>query len=139
MAKMHFSTFAIVCERKIIRRPQARCRALSWQAIKDLFASLLGRKREHNSPDAVVRVLYFFVQHSKKGGGLMRKLTMIKRVSVERLVLSRESQILCMVAGANSIIYGEALLTTPNVVVNEDDALLAALAPLSSAATLAHS
>jgi biotin synthase len=38
-----------------------------------------------------------------------------------------------MVAGANSIFYGEALLTTPNVTENEDDALFAALAPLSPA------
>jgi biotin synthase len=61
------------------------------------------------------------------------------RLSAGRSVLSREAQILCMVAGANSIFYGEALLTTPNVAVNEDDALFAALAPLSSAATSAHS
>jgi biotin synthase len=40
-----------------------------------------------------------------------------------------------MVAGANSIFYGEALLTTPNVTVNEDDTLFAALAPLSGAQT----
>jgi biotin synthase len=50
------------------------------------------------------------------------------RLSAGRSVLSREAQILCMVAGANSIFYGEALLTTPNVTENEDDALFAALA-----------
>jgi biotin synthase len=61
------------------------------------------------------------------------------RLSAGRSVLSREAQILCMVAGANSIFYGEALLTTPNVTVNEDDALFAALAPLSSAPTAVHS
>ncbi len=44
------------------------------------------------------------------------------------LVAVREAQILCMVAGANSIFYGEKLLTTANVGVNEDDALFAALA-----------
>ncbi|MBO0734864.1 MAG: biotin synthase, partial [Methylocapsa sp.] len=52
------------------------------------------------------------------------------RLSAGRSQLSRDAQILCMVAGANSIFYGEALLTTPNVGVNEDDALFAALAPL---------
>jgi biotin synthase len=52
------------------------------------------------------------------------------RLSAGRSQLNREAQILCMVAGANSIFYGEALLTTPNVAVNEDDALFAALAPL---------
>jgi biotin synthase len=53
------------------------------------------------------------------------------RLSAGRSVLNREAQILCMVAGANSIFYGEALLTTPNVTETEDDALFAALAPLS--------
>ena len=52
------------------------------------------------------------------------------RLSAGRSVLSREAQILCMVAGANSIFYGEALLTTPNVTENEDDALFATLAPV---------
>ncbi len=53
------------------------------------------------------------------------------RLSAGRSVLTREAQILCMVAGANSIFYGEALLTTPNVTENEDDALFSALAPQS--------
>jgi len=51
------------------------------------------------------------------------------RLSAGRSVLNREAQILCMVAGGNSIFYGETLLTTPNVTENEDDALFAALAP----------
>ena len=51
------------------------------------------------------------------------------RLSAGRSVLSREAQILCMAAGANSIFYGEALLTTSNVTMDEDDALFAALAP----------
>jgi biotin synthase len=55
------------------------------------------------------------------------------RLSAGRSQLNREAQILCMVAGANSIFYGEALLTTPNVAVTEDDALFAALAPLARA------
>ncbi|WP_036257880.1 biotin synthase BioB [Methylocapsa aurea] len=49
------------------------------------------------------------------------------RLSAGRSDLNREAQILCMVAGANSIFYGEALLTTQNVAENEDDALFAAL------------
>ena len=36
------------------------------------------------------------------------------RLSAGRSELSRESQLLCMYAGANSIFYGEKLLTTPN-------------------------
>jgi biotin synthase len=50
------------------------------------------------------------------------------RLSAGRSFLSREAQILCLVAGANSIFYGEKLLTTGNNGVNEDDALFSALA-----------
>jgi biotin synthase len=51
------------------------------------------------------------------------------RLSAGRSSLTREAQILCLVAGANSIFYGEKLLTTANADVPEDDALFAALAP----------
>ena len=50
------------------------------------------------------------------------------RLSAGRSSLSQEAQVLCMVAGANSIFYGETLLTTPNAEVGEDDGLFAALA-----------
>ena len=49
------------------------------------------------------------------------------RLSAGRSFLSREGQILCLVAGANSIFYGDKLLTTANAEENEDDALFAAL------------
>lgn len=49
------------------------------------------------------------------------------RLSAGRSHLNREAQILCMVAGANSIFYGDKLLTTPNSRDGEDEALLAAL------------
>ena len=58
------------------------------------------------------------------------------RLSAGRSQLSREAQILCLVAGANSIFYGETLLTTANVAANEDDALFAALAPRPDEAAL---
>jgi biotin synthase len=48
------------------------------------------------------------------------------RLSAGRLGLSREAQLLCMLAGANSIFYGEKLLTTGNPDVSDDQALLAA-------------
>jgi biotin synthase len=53
------------------------------------------------------------------------------RLSAGRTELSREAQILAMYAGANSIFYGEKLLTTPNPGPNDDAALLrdAGLAP----------
>jgi biotin synthase len=59
------------------------------------------------------------------------------RLSAGRSVLNREAQVLCMVAGANSIFYGEALLTTPNVAENEDDALFSALGPRVNEGALA--
>jgi biotin synthase len=55
------------------------------------------------------------------------------RLSAGRSTLSREAQILCLVAGANSIFYGETLLTTPNVGIGQDGELFAALAARSSA------
>lgn len=46
------------------------------------------------------------------------------RLSAGRGSLSREAQMLCMLAGANSIFYGERLLTTPNATEDEDLALI---------------
>lgn len=48
------------------------------------------------------------------------------RLSAGREQLSREAQILCLQAGADSIFYGETLLTTGNPAVEADRALLAA-------------
>jgi biotin synthase len=54
------------------------------------------------------------------------------RLSAGRSRLSREAQILCFLAGANSIFFGERLLTTANNACDEDLALLEAIgaAPL---------
>ena len=46
------------------------------------------------------------------------------RLSAGRTDLPREAQLLCMYAGANSIFYGDRLLTTPNPGPDQDDALL---------------
>ena len=46
------------------------------------------------------------------------------RLSAGRTELSREAQLLAMYAGANSIFYGDRLLTTPNPEADEDRALL---------------
>jgi biotin synthase len=46
------------------------------------------------------------------------------RLSAGRMSLSREAQVLCFFAGANSIFYGEKLLTTGNPDVDADRALL---------------
>jgi biotin synthase len=49
------------------------------------------------------------------------------RLSAGRSNLNREAQLLCMIAGANSIFYGETLLTTPNADIGEDAALFEAI------------
>ncbi|MBF91805.1 MAG: biotin synthase BioB [Rickettsiales bacterium] len=46
------------------------------------------------------------------------------RLSAGRKKLSQETQILCMISGANSIFYGESLLTTKNNDMNEDKKLI---------------
>jgi biotin synthase len=46
------------------------------------------------------------------------------RLSAGREMLNREAQILCLMAGANSIFYGEKLLTTANNDTIEDQALI---------------
>lgn len=51
----------------------------------------------------------------------------IVRLSAGRSALNREAQILCLVAGANSLFYGDTLLTTPNADVGEDASLFAAI------------
>lgn len=51
----------------------------------------------------------------------------ILRLSAGRSKLSRDAQILCFLAGANSVFYGETLLTTPNASLDGDINLFAAL------------
>ena len=46
------------------------------------------------------------------------------RLSAGRTALSREAQVLCFLAGANSIFFGEKLLTTGNPDVDSDHKLL---------------
>jgi len=46
------------------------------------------------------------------------------RLSAGRTELSREAQLMCLFAGANSIFYGDKLLTTPNPESDEDSDLL---------------
>jgi biotin synthase len=51
----------------------------------------------------------------------------IVRLSAGRAEMSDELQALCFLAGANSIFYGEKLLTTGNPDVEHDQALFARL------------
>jgi len=46
------------------------------------------------------------------------------RLSAGRQDIPREAQLLCLYAGANSIFYGDRLLTTPNPDTSDDDSLL---------------
>jgi biotin synthase len=48
------------------------------------------------------------------------------RLSAGRSELGREAQLLCLYAGANSIFYGDRLLTTPNPGEDEDTSLIRA-------------
>ncbi|MFH1805830.1 MAG: biotin synthase BioB [Pseudomonadota bacterium] len=52
------------------------------------------------------------------------------RLSAGRTSLSREAQIMCLLVGANSIFYGEKLLTTPNPQEDCDTDLFKALAQM---------
>jgi biotin synthase len=56
------------------------------------------------------------------------------RLSAGRTELSRETQVLALYAGANSIFYGDKLLTTPNPAGDDDRALLrdAGLEPMTA-------
>ena len=54
------------------------------------------------------------------------------RLSAGRERLSQEAQILCLLAGADSIFYGDSLLTTTNPAVQADQALLEAAGVSSS-------
>jgi biotin synthase len=56
------------------------------------------------------------------------------RLSAGRRRLSREAQVLCFLAGANSVFYGEKLLTTANAECDEDREMFNALG-LSETAT----
>ena len=62
------------------------------------------------------------------------------RLSAGRSSLTREAQILCLVAGANSIFYGDKLLVTGNPDAEADVKLLAKLGLKGSthAQTSAH-
>lgn len=61
------------------------------------------------------------------------------RLSAGRTELSREAQLLCFLVGANSIFYGDKLLTTGNPDCDDDQAMLKAAglhaAPLDAAST----
>jgi biotin synthase len=49
------------------------------------------------------------------------------RLSAGREEMSEEMQALCFLAGANSIFYGDKLLTAPNAPADRDMALIAKL------------
>ena len=81
-------------------------------------------------------------QAGGEGGGLeVEPLDFVRTIAVARILMpksavrlsagrenmSDEMQALCFIAGANSIFYGEKLLTTPNPETNEDLALFAKL------------
>jgi biotin synthase len=60
------------------------------------------------------------------------------RLSAGRTELPREAQLLCLYAGANSIFYGDRLLTTPNPGPDGDSELLRAAGLTAEPATAAE-
>ncbi|WP_108673554.1 biotin synthase BioB [Candidatus Fokinia solitaria] len=60
------------------------------------------------------------------------------RLSAGREQMSDEMQALCFLAGANSIFYGEKLLTSENPTMQRDDALLQRLGLRSAASSVIH-
>lgn len=60
------------------------------------------------------------------------------RLSAGRNSMSDEMQALCFLAGANSIFYGDKLLTTDNPMTNQDLALFARLGLHSGGSSYAH-
>lgn len=58
----------------------------------------------------------------------------VVRLSAGRSSLNREAQILCLLAGANSLFYGDRLLTTLNADLGKDAALFAAIGEPAAAA-----
>ncbi len=60
------------------------------------------------------------------------------RLSAGRMQLSDEAQLMCFMAGANSIFYGERLLTTGNPGVDDDQALLRKAGMKAAAPSEAH-
>jgi biotin synthase len=58
------------------------------------------------------------------------------RLSAGRTDLPREAQLLCLYAGANSIFYGDRLLTTPNPDVSDDRGLIEAAGLVAAAPSL---
>lgn len=62
----------------------------------------------------------------------------VVRLSAGRNALSKEGQAMCFLAGANSIFYGETLLTTENPAAEADQQLLAELGMVSGPAKPFH-
>jgi biotin synthase len=72
--------------------------------------------------EAQVRVDPFELVRMIATARIMMPASMV-RLSAGREALSREAQLLCFLAGANSIFYGDKLLTTGNPDVEADQAL----------------
>ena len=63
----------------------------------------------------------------------------VVRLSAGRTAMSEELQALCFLAGANSIFYGDTLLTTPNPDENLDQDLFLKLGIVANGEQLAES
>jgi biotin synthase len=90
------------------------------------LVAVAGTPLEHQKPVEPVEMVRAIAT-----ARILMPLAMV-RLSAGRLAMSHEAQLLCMMAGANSLFFGEKLLTTGNPEYAEDMALLASagVAPL---------
>jgi biotin synthase len=93
-----------------------------------------GTPLEHQTPVAPVEMVRAIAT-----ARILMPAAMV-RLSAGRMQMSQEAQLLCMMAGANSLFFGEKLLTTGNPEYAEDMALLegAGLRPLEPAVETAR-
>ncbi len=77
-----------------------------------------GTPMENNAPVSAIEMVRMIATTR-----IMMPAAMV-RLSAGRLSLSQEAQLLCMLAGANSIFFGEKLLTTGNPEYQQDMQLL---------------
>src|SRR5947208_1883308 len=125
------------------------CMGAAWREVKDgpQFDRLLELARQDPQPESVpinmlVRVqgTPLFSQQPVSTIEMVRMIATARilmprsmvRLSAGREQLSEEAQLLCMLAGANSVFFGEKLLTTGNPAYEQDMALFeaAGIAPL---------
>jgi biotin synthase len=112
------------------------------ETVKDRASMLLTLANMETQPESVpINLLVKVAGTPFAENGEVEPLDFVRTIAVARILMpksavrlsagrenmSDEMQALCFLAGANSIFYGEKLLTTPNPEVNQDLELFAKL------------